>query len=483
MHLAGLPDERARMAPAGPCVTDDSAVLDNAGFLESVRAAAAVLSRNGIGEGDVVAVVLANRVELVVVLFAAWRLGAAVTPVNPALTESEAGFQIGDAGARVVVGERSHSSLVTLDLADLAGGAGSPDLGSGSPREDSLALLIYTSGTTGRPKGVMLDHTNVRAMCEMIVAGLGLDRTDHSLLVLPLFHVNGIVVSVLSPLLAGGHATIAGRFRAQTFFEVVERVRPTYFSAVPAIYAMLVALPDSVEPDSSSLRRVICGAAPMPAELIARFEDRYGVPIVEGYGLSEGTCASTLNPPDGPRRPGTVGVPLPGQQVALMGADGRFVTEGPGEVVIKGPNVMRGYLNRPQETARTVVDGWLHTGDVGRFDHDGHLVLVDRIKDMIIRGGENLYPKEIENVLHGHPAVAEAAVVGAPDPVLGEVPVAYVALYPNAQTTPEGLLEHCRGQLARIKLPTRIAIVDALPKNPVGKIDKPSLRRVVTPAV
>ena len=470
MHVAALPDHRAAEYPHGPCLADDTTTLDNAAFAARVRAAASVLHKHGVRPGDVVAVVLPNRVELVVTLFAAWRLGASVTPVNPALTDDEARYQLNDAGARVVVGD---TALATVDVAELADGGEDPGLHAA---EDPLALLIYTSGTTGRPKGVMLSHANIRAMTSMIIAGLDLGPHDHSLLILPLFHVTGIVVSVLSPLLAGGRATVAGRFRAETFFEVVERVRPTYFSAVPAIYAMLTSLPADTHPDLSSLRLVVCGAAPMPAELIARFEQRFGVPIVEGYGLSEGTCASTMNPVAGPRKPGTVGRPLPGQQVALMDADGRFV-DGPGEVVVKGPNVMRGYLNRPAETAATIVDGWLHTGDVGRFDEDGYLVLVDRIKDMIIRGGENLYPKEIENALHAHPAVLEAAVVGAPHPVLGEVPVASVALHAGAHVTVEKLLAHCRQRLAKIKIPTRLTIVDALPKNAVGKIDKPALRR------
>jgi acyl-CoA synthetase (AMP-forming)/AMP-acid ligase II len=430
-----------------------------------------------------VAVVLPNRVDLVVTLFAAWRLGAAVTPVNPALTTPEIAHQVGDSGASVVVGDAVATPAVRLDAADLDGGGdvAAPPQVAVSP--DRLALVIYTSGTTGRPKGVMLDHANVAAMCGMIIDALGLDGSDHSLLILPLFHVNGIVVSVLSPLLAGGRATINGRFRPGAFFSDVERVRPTYFSAVPAIYAMLVALPEQVAPDLSSLRRVICGAAPMPAELISRFERRFGVPVVEGYGLSEGTCASTLNPPAGLRKPGTAGLPLPGQQVALMSPDGRMAGAGPGEVVVRGPNVMRGYLNRPGETAAVIVEGWLHTGDVGRFDSDGYLVLVDRIKDMIIRGGENLYPKEIEIALQSHPAVAEAAVVGAPDPVLGEVPVAHVALYPGFTTSAEELVEHCRGLLARIKIPTRVDILDTLPKNAVGKVDKPALRATPQRAV
>ncbi|MCH5675082.1 class I adenylate-forming enzyme family protein [Streptomyces gilvus] len=476
LHISALPDSRAARNPTGPCIEDDHRRLDNQEFLTRVHNAAAALRAHGIGAGDVVAAVLPNRLELVVIMFAAWRLGAAVTPVNPALTDPEARHQIEDSGAKAVIADDTRA-LGTLDLATLAEPSSGAERPVAPASSDSLALIIYTSGTTGRPKGVMLDHANIAAMCRMIIDGLGLDETDHSLLILPLFHVNGIVVSVLSPLLAGGRATVAGRFGASTFFASVERVRPTYFSAVPAIYAMLVALPDEVRPDTSSLRRVICGAAPMPAELIARFESRFGVPVVEGYGLSEGTCASTLNPPGGLRKPGTVGLPLPGQAVAVMDADGNLLDDGSaGEVVVRGPNVMRGYLGLPEETARTIVDGWLHTGDVGRFDADGYLVLVDRIKDMIIRGGENIYPKEIENVLHAHPAVLEAAVVGAPDPVLGEVPVAHVVPMPGAEVTADDLIEHCRGSLARIKVPLTVSLTEALPRNPVGKIDKRRLR-------
>ncbi|MDX2683500.1 class I adenylate-forming enzyme family protein [Streptomyces soliscabiei] len=497
LHIAELPDVRASRNPTGPCIEDDHEPLDNQDFLMRIRNAAAVLRAHGTGAGDVVAVILPNRLELVVIMFAAWRLGAAVTPVNPGLTDAEARHQIEDSGAKVVITDDSVRTVGTLDVAAVTDASSPAAEGTApdavAPAADALALIIYTSGTTGRPKGVMLDHVNVAAMCRMIIEGIGLDETDHSLLVLPLFHVNGIVVSVLSPLLAGGRATIAGRFRASTFFASVERARPTYFSAVPAIYAMLVSLPEEVRPDTSSLRRVICGAAPMPAELIARFEDRFGVPVIEGYGLSEGTCASTLNPPPasgrghphlaslaGQRRPGTVGLALPGQTVAVMDGEGNLLDDGSaGEVVVRGPNVMRGYLGLPDETARTVVDGWLHTGDVGRFDADGYLVLVDRIKDMIIRGGENIYPKEIENVLHAHPAVLEAAVVGAPDPVLGEVPVAHVVLLPGAAVSVGELIEHCRGSLARIKVPVTVFVTESLPRNPVGKIDKRRLRSYV----
>jgi long-chain acyl-CoA synthetase len=345
-------------------------------------------------------------------------------------------------------------------------------------RPDSLALLIYTSGTTGKPKGVMLDHANIAAMCDMTRAGLGITAVDHSLLILPLFHVNGIVVGTLTPLLAGGRVTVAGRFSPKTFFGLVERIRPTYFSAVPAIYAMLTSMPEAETADTSSLRLVVCGAAPMPAELIARVEDVLGVALVEGYGLSEGSCASTLNPFDGVRKPGTVGLPLPGQEVRVVDQLGNSVPQGErGEIVIRGANVMRGYLNRPEDTAKTIIDGWLHTGDVGIFDEDGYLRIVDRIKDMIIRGGENIYPKEIETVLYSNDAVLEAAVVGQADDVLGEVVVAYVSVRPGATVTVEELEALCAERLAKYKRPVAIELVDELPKNHVGKIDKLALRK------
>jgi acyl-CoA synthetase (AMP-forming)/AMP-acid ligase II len=340
-----------------------------------------------------------------------------------------------------------------------------------------LALLIYTSGTTGRPKGVMLDHASISATAALIGGWFEMTPETRCLLVLPLFHVNGIMVSVVSPLLAGGSAVIAERFQAATFWATVEQVRPTFFSAVPTIYALLVSRPGD-QPDTRSLRFVICGAAPMPRPLIGEFEERFGVPVVEGYGLSECTVACTLNPLHGARKAGSVGLALPGIDVAVADAAGQLLPAGQaGEVVVRGPNVMRGYLGRPQETADVLRGGWLHTGDVGRLDEDGYLTLVDRVKDLIIRGGENIYPKEIEDVLHTHPAVLEAAVVGQPDPVFGEQPAAFVTLRPGFDVTPEDLIEHSRLCLARYKVPREVHIEETLPKNAVGKIAKPVLRQ------
>ncbi|MFI6439136.1 class I adenylate-forming enzyme family protein [Streptomyces sp. NPDC050759] len=480
MNFASLPDRRAELDPHGAAVSDGHQSLTNTQLLNRVRMAARQLQDLGIGPGDVVALQLTNRVEFVVLLFAAWRLGATVTPVNPSMTEVELVRQLQDSGAHLLVDE-DGTAVMAHDVAVLAVG----ELYEGTTEPDqaplldpaTLALLIYTSGTTGAPKGVMLDHANLDAMVEMGRRALEVGPADRCLLILPLFHVNGIVVSVLLPLLVGASVVIAGRFDPGTFFDLVEQERPTFFSAVPTIYGMLAALPDDVRPDTSSLRFGVCGAAPASAELLTRFEGRYGFPLVEGYGLSEGTCGSTINPVAGPRRAGTVGLPFPGQEIRIVDADGNEVASGTdGEVVVRGPNVMRGYLGRPEETARVIVDGRLHTGDVGHLDAEGYLTLVGRSKDMIIRGGENIYPKEIEDVLASDPAVLEAAVIGVPDEKWGEVVVAYVQPRPGSTVDPSALKALCARSLTGYKRPTAFFVVEAIVKNAVGKIDKSSLR-------
>jgi long-chain acyl-CoA synthetase len=479
MTFASLPDRRADLDPNGPAVSDGTRSLTNAGLLERVRAARRHLDELGVGAGDVVAIKLRNRVEFVVLLFACWRLGATVTPVNPSLTDAEVIRQLDASGARLLVAEDGVSApgaIATLAVGNLyAKGPG----WDGPPLVDpsTLALLIFTSGTTGEPKGVMLDHANLDAMAEMGRQALDIAQADRCLLILPLFHVNGIVVSVLMPLLAGASVVIAERFDPHTFFDTVQHHRPTFFSAVPTIYAMLAVLSEDVRPDTSSVRFGICGAAPASAELLERFEARYGFPLIEGYGLSEATCASTINPVTGERRTGTVGIAFPGQQIRIVDANGGDVATGvDGEVTIAGPNVMRGYLGRADETARVVIDGWLHTGDIGHLDIDGYLTLVGRSKDMIIRGGENIYPKEIEDVLTSDPTVLEAAVVGVPDDKWGETVVAYVQPRPGRTINPEALQALCACKLAGYKRPTSITVMDAIPKNAVGKTDKDPLR-------
>lgn len=479
-----LPDLRAASAPDAPCIADADTSLSNGAFLTLVQKAATVFCDHDVGTGDVVALMLPNHIAFVVAMFAAWRLGAAITPINPALTVPEASHQLIDSGAKLLVtvdGDSLVAAVPTVKAASLADHRPHPVAPVVDPA--ALALLIYTSGTTGRPKGVMLDHANISAMTDMAQQSFHIGAADHCLLFLPLFHVNGIVVSILMPLSGGGQVTIRRRFDIDSFFADVEALRPTYVSGVPTIYALLSALPDDVRPDTSSLRYGICGAAPASPELLQVFEARFGFPIIEGYGLSEATCGSTANPVEGPRKAGTVGLPFPGQRIAIADGKGGHAPSGEtGEVLLKGPNIMRGYLGKPEETAKTIVNGWLHTGDLGRIDEDGYLSIVGRSKDMIIRGGENIYPKEIEDALYESPDVLEAAVTGAPHATLGEIVVAHIALRPVAVATPESLDDHCATRLARHKRPAVITILDSLPKNAVGKIDKIALRALTQKA-
>jgi acyl-CoA synthetase (AMP-forming)/AMP-acid ligase II len=402
--------------------------------------------------------------------------------MNSEFGQAEACYQIADSGARVLVTDRSDIDahgchILSVGELQQAPSASAVPRTAADPEADDVALLIYTSGTTGKPKGVELTHGNLQFMASSMVEILSLTDADHCMLVLPLFHVNAICVSFLSTLVAGGQVSITDRFSPSRFGHDVQRLRPTFFSAVPMMYALLVRS-GAVRPDQlTSLRFAASGAAPISAELLGEAESVLGVPIVEGYGLTEGTCASACNPLAGPRKHGSVGPAMPGQAIAVDGPGGP--TTAPdvvGEVLISGPNVMRGYRDRPTETAATLVDGWLRTGDVGRFDSDGYLSIVDRIKDIIIRGGENLYPKEIENALAAHPWVVESAVVGREDTIAGEVPVAYVVGRPGSSVNEADLLDFLRARLTRAKIPAELQIVDAMPRNPVGKIDKISLR-------
>jgi long-chain acyl-CoA synthetase len=466
------------------CIADDDTSLTYDEFRHRVEVIAAQLRAEGLGPGDVVAVMLPNRVELVVVLVAAWRLGATATPVNAAFTATEAEHQLTDSNATLLVNagpEAPDGGVHTLPVGALDTERDDTDALPPPPSteeaREATALLIYTSGSTGRPKGVMLTHANLAAMAAQMVRLFELTEDDRCLLILPLFHVNAIMVSVLSPMSVGARTRVMGSFAPEPFLDLLAREQPTYFSGVPTIYARLAALPAEVIPDTSSLRFAICGAAPVTADLLRRCEERFGFVMVEGYGLTEATCASACNPIRGKRKIGTVGPVIEGQRLRVVDDQGDDVPTGEdGEVVIAGPTVMRGYLNRPEETAATIRDGWLHTGDVGRLDEDGYLQIVDRIKDMIIRGGENLYPKEIEETIGGLDAVLEVAVVGRHHHDLGEVPVAFVTRYPDLPLSESDVLEHCRANLTRVKVPVEVDIVDALPKNPVGKIDKPALR-------
>lgn len=481
--LPYLPWQSPAAGTDKPCLSDNNQTLSYAQVEKRAAAFAEQLQEAGLRRGDMLAIMLPNSLNLLIGMLAAWRLGAAVTTINPTFTEREYSYQLTDSQAKILLAPADTVTEVPLITPEeIRGEITYPPKEHPEIIASDLALVVYTSGSTGAPKGVMLDHNNLLAMTEQMVTAFALSSADHALLVLPLFHVNSITVSFLTPMRVGAQVTVLERFAPDTFLAAIESVKPTYFSAVPAIYARLAELPAEVTPDVSSLRFAICGAAPVSPELLTRIEQRYDISLVEGYGLTEGTCASAVNPVDGLRKPGTVGPALEGQNIKIIGPDGNEVAPGQrGEVLISGPIVMRGYLGRPEATAETIREGWLHTGDVGIIDEDGYLSIVDRIKDMIIRGGENIYPKEIEAYLAEHPDVLESAVIGAPHDRLGEVPVAQVVLIPGSHASEAELLEHCRAGLAKIKVPERIYIVDDLPRNPVGKVDKPKMRRELQP--
>ncbi|MCW3012976.1 MAG: hypothetical protein JWO02_68 [Solirubrobacterales bacterium] len=460
-------------------------------FADRVRVVAAGLRARGVQRGDVVGVVLPNGPEYLEAWWAILWLGAVFNPVNPALTVREATDILEDSGARTAlcatdrVAALRDADLPALQdvigvdreaadpLADLRG-AGTVDEPAAVGGDD-LMSLVYTSGTTGRPKGAMLTHQNFLSDTRMLAELLPAVQGDTLGMVLPLFHVNAQLVTTVMPMLMGADIAMWDRFSASTFWATVAEFQPVTFSAVPTMLAALLHAPGADAAQTNTVRYVICGAAPLSPALFRRFEDKFGIAILEGYGLTEGACCSTLNPFYGPRKIGSIGLPVRGQDVEIRDAAGRGMAVGePGEVCLRGPNIMQGYFHRPEATAEALQDGWLHTGDVGYRDADGFVFLVDRKKDMIIRGGENIYPREIEDALLEHPGVQQAAVVGRAHAVRGEEVHAVVVLAAGVEL--ETVQEHSRGRLAPFKVPSSWDVVDDLPKTSTGKIDKKPLR-------
>jgi long-chain acyl-CoA synthetase len=466
-------------------------------FHERVTEVAAGLRELGVGQGDVVGVVLPNSPHYLEVWWAILWLGAIFNPVNPALTAREAVGILSDSEAVVAVCTREAAAGLAEhrdqlpNLREIVAAEGSdpaaPLRGRGSVGDHAkigpgdLCAFVYTSGTTGRPKGAMLGHGNFLANAWQLGEPLPISRGDTLGMVLPLFHVNAQLVTTVIPMVLGAQVAMWERFSASKFWEEVARFEPVTFSSVPTMLAALLHAPGADEAESNSLRFVICGAAPLSPALFRRFEEKFGLKIMEGYGLTEGTCCTTINPFTGPRKIGSVGLPTRAQEVRIIDEAGAPVPDGTaGEVCFRGPNMMHGYYKRPDANDETMVDGWVRTGDVGYRDEDGYFFLVDRTKDMIIRGGENIYPREIEDVLQEHVSVKEAAVVGRPDEVRGEEVHAVVALVSGDDVVV--LEQHCRERLAPYKVPTSWEVVEELPKTSTGKIDKKPLREKLAAA-
>lgn len=454
----------------------------------------------GVGRDDKVAVMLNNCPEFIVTYFACSWLGAVAVPVNIFYKERELEFLLRDSDAVALVATPAFAEFFTkieekpplfrhlivtgpypegLLFQDLEDGASSAPV-EAAVGEDDVAEILYTSGTTGVPKGTMLTQGNLFFHADTIIQVLELAEDDRALMVVPMFHGYGITV-MLCCFRVGTCFVLLDPFNAEEVFQAVERHRVTFLPMVVAMYFMLYHHPDREKYDLSSLRIGISGASAMPAQLMKDASEAFGIKILEAWGLTECSASATMQRMNMPYKEGSVGLAHPGVEVGVMDDEGDLL--GPnqvGELVIRGPLVMKGYYRRPEETAEALRGGWLHSGDMGYYDEECYFFMVDRKKEMVNVGGEKVFPREVEELMYTHPAIAEAALVPQPDARLGEIPVAVVALKPGASLTEGELVEFLSGKLARFKVPRRVVIMESLPRNPIGKIVKKDLVRMLS---
>jgi long-chain acyl-CoA synthetase len=469
--------------------------------LDQQRAAsrlAHALRRLGVEPGDRVVVMLPNCPEVMQSYGAILKCGGVIVPVIFLLGDAEVTHILAHSEAKVVITSTDmlwkvepqigvlpslrHVLLVdgggdgrTRSLAEEA--AGEPDAFTLIDRRpDDLAVILYTSGTTGTPKGVALSHANLESNARAAASLHELGREGWAVAVLPLSHSYGLTVMNAGHIL-GTRAALLRWFQPEAVLQTIRDFKAVSMSAVPTMLVYLLNYPETERFDTASMRIWGSGAAPLPVEIVEPFERKFGGKILEGYGLTEASPVVSAHRLSGPRKLGSVGCPIPGVRVSVQDEADRPLPAGAvGEVCVQGPNVMTGYYRDPEETARTVRGGWLHTGDMGRLDEDGFLFIVERKKDLIIRGGFNIYPREVEEVLYAHPKVAEAAVVGMKDALMGEDVLAFVVLKDGQRASAEEISAFCESKLARFKCPKQIRFVDALPKSPVGKILRKELR-------
>ena len=457
-------------------------------FDTAVNRTAIMLLSRGIKRGDVVSLLLPNSAEYVVAYFACWKIGAIAGPVNSLLKPEEIEWVVSNSESKLMlVGsgweeelpvERLPPMVVFDDLvnatADLSGELAEVDI-----EPDDEAIIIYTSGTTGKPKGCLLTHGNLIANAQQITEWMGFGPDDRLLSVMPLFHMNAVTVTTMTALYCGGSTVVSPKFSASRFWDVIEKYKITSFGSVATMLSMLLA--KNVEQRATNpdqLRFAMCGSAPVPAEILKRFEETFGVLVIEGYGLSESTCRSTFNPPTEDRRPGSCGLPI-GNEMKVFDESDQEVPDGErGEIVLRGPNIFKGYFKNPEATAKAFANGWFHTGDIGYRDDDGFFFIADRKSDMIIRGGENIYPREIDDLLYAHPAVAAAAVIGVPDDLYGEEVAAFVVLKEGSLASETEIIDFCKQHLADYKCPKTIRFVTDIPKGPTGKLLKRELAKL-----
>jgi long-chain acyl-CoA synthetase len=473
--------------PDGVAIKVEDTELSYAALDEAAARVAALLRAKGVAPGDRVGIMLPNVAYFPICYYGALRAGAAIVPMNPLLKDREVAFYLGDSDANVLLAwhqfadaahlgaEQTSADCVLVEpgeFEDLLARC-DPDQEIAAREPDDTAVILYTSGTTGKPKGAELTHRNLLRNVEVTIGLFDLDERAVTLGALPFFHAFGQTCALNATIAVGGRLTLIPRFDGGKALEILERDRVTVFQGVPTMYAAMLHHPHADTADTSALEVCVSGGAAMPVEVMRAFEDKFGCQILEGYGLSETSPVASFNRRDRERKPGSIGLPVEGVEMKLIDEE-----DGVGEIAIRGHNVMKGYWRRDDATAEAIdADGWFKTRDMAKLDQDGYFFIVDRKKELVIRGGFNIYPREIEEVLYEHPGVREAAVIGIPHDTLGEEVAAAVALKDGADASPDELRDYVKQRVAAYKYPRRVWLVDELPKGPTGKI----LKREITP--
>ncbi len=485
-NIADLLSRSAAARPERTAVRVDDDALSYAALDEAAGRVSGLLREQGVGPGDRVGVMLPNVHYFPVCYYGALRAGAAIVPMNPLLKDREVAFYLGDSEAKLIFAwhqfadaarggaEPAGVECVLVEPGDFEALLGRCEIAP-APAErepDDTAVILYTSGTTGKPKGAELTHDNILRNVEASVGLFGLDERAVTLGALPFFHAFGQTCALNATVSVAGELTLIPRFDGGRALEMIQRDRVTVFEGVPTMYAAMLHHERADRTDTSTLEVCVSGGAAMPVEVMRAFEEKFGCQILEGYGLSETSPVASFNRRNRERKPGSIGLPIDGVEMKLIDEH-----DGVGEIAIRGHNVMKGYWQRPDATAEAIdSDGWFKTGDVARVDDDGYFFIVDRKKELVIRGGFNIYPREIEEVLYEHPAVREAAVIGLPHADLGEEVGAAVALKAGAEASPAELRDFVKQRVAAYKYPRRVWLVDELPKGPTGKVVKREIK-------
>ena len=491
MNLADNLIRSAQLFPDRPAVRLDDTIMSYRDLHEQSARVAGLLRDRGVQPGERVAIMLPNQPEFAVIYYAVMRAGAVAVPMNPLLKPREVAHYVADSGARLIFAgldcaEEALAGVASLGtdyvivdrrFDELVAGV-MPVVSVVDRASTDTAVILYTSGTTGLPKGAELTHGNLSTNAATVAADLiQVGFQDVIFGGLPLFHSFGQTCGLNTAVRAGACLTLVSRFTPEKALQVMARDRVTIFEGVPTMYVALLAAPDRFEYDLSALRVCVSGGAALPVEVLRGFEAEFGCMILEGYGLSETSPVASFNHPDRVRKPGSIGTPIRGVRMRVVDEKGAEVAPGTvGEIAIRGDNLMKGYWDRADATAEAIPDGWFRTGDLGRTDADGFFFIVDRKKELIIRGGYNVYPREIEEVLYEHPSIVEAAVIGVPDESLGEEVGAAVVLKPAATATVDEIRDFVKAQVAAYKYPRHVWVLPALPKGPTGKVLKREIR-------